>query len=81
LNGIVQRYRRDVKPGSINAIIIHQDDKDLININMERCAKFLHDQSDETNGLEIPDPSDIVDDLSTVKTWVAKITTRKNRAS
>lgn len=81
LNGIVKRYRRDVKPGSINGIIIDQDDKSIIAENMERCAKFLHDQSDETQGFEIPDPTDFIADLDVIKTWVAKITTRRKGAN
>lgn len=81
LNGIVKRYRRDVKPGSINGVVIDQDDKDLINENMERCAKFLHDQSDETQGFEIPEPSDFTDDLDVVKVWVTKIANRRKIAA
>jgi AAA domain-containing protein len=80
LNGIVIRYRRDVKPGNVNDIFINDDDKKLIADNMHTCAKYMHDPADETGGTETPTPDNIKDDLQIIKDWVTDIKQRAKTA-
>lgn len=80
LNGIVIRYRRDVKPGNVNGIFIKDADKQLIADNMHTCSKYMHDPADETGGTETPTPDNMKDDLQIIKDWVANIKQRAKAA-
>ncbi len=80
LNGIVIRYRRDVKPGNINDIFIDDADKQLIADNMHTCAKYMHDPAAEAGSTETPTPDNLKDHLQILKDWVADIKQRAKAA-
>lgn len=79
LNRTIVRYRRDIKPSSLNSVTIEQSDKDAIKNNMEKCAQYVHDLSDEAGATEPPDPDRLKTDLEEIIDWVKVLKDRLNQ--
>lgn len=78
-NRTVVRYRRDIKPASLQDVTIEDTDKSTIADSMEKCAQFVHDLSDEAGAVAIPEPDQLKKDLDELKDFVKSVQTRRKK--
>lgn len=80
-NRTIIRYRRDIKPSSLKDVIIEQADKDSVFLEMEKCAQYVHDLSDEAGPVETPEPNTLKADLEELKKWIVVVKDRRKVSS
>jgi len=76
-NRTVVRYRKDISPTLLMGVTIEVSDKNSISTNMSKCAQYVHDLSDETGSVEIPDPDRLKVDLEELRQFVKVVQNRR----
>jgi recombinational DNA repair ATPase RecF len=82
LGGIIERFRNNVQTQQIAQIAdITEEDCKTVENAMAKCSKWLigHDQAAAARA-DIPEPSELREDIEILDTWVKSIRRRRNKS-
>ncbi len=75
--GVVKRFSRNVETQKLRYVTVTEDDTSTVATNMTRCSNFAHDNPEEANDIETPDPAALKVDIATLTTWCSELKTRQ----
>lgn len=80
-NDAIQRFRDSVETNKLKGVRFEDDDFKVINENMAKCSKFLHDRAAGKGGVLIPEPIELETDLERIERFTTSIRKRNEETS
>ena len=83
---VILRFRKGVETQRLVGVIVDDDDYAQVNSGMTKCSNYAHDKA-LMGGVAIPDPDELLADITALETWRARIhkrgeeTTKKRKAA
>ncbi|WP_133648517.1 AAA family ATPase [Paraburkholderia flava] len=85
LREVILRFRKGVETQRLAGVVVDDDDYAQVNAGMTKCSNYAHDKA-LLGGVAIPDPDELLADITALETWRAHIqkrgeeTTKKRKA-
>lgn len=76
-NDVVKRYKRNIETNRLRDVKIEVADIQTIDDNMTHCSNFCHDQPAEANGVALPKPAQLLEDLEKLADWEKEVIQRR----
>ena len=75
LREVILRFRKGVETQRLVGVTVEDDDYAQLNAGMKKCSNYVHDKALQ-GGIAVPDPDELLADITTLETWRARIDKR-----
>lgn len=80
LREVVLRFRKGVETKRLAEVVVDDNDYTQVNAGMTKCSKYAHDKA-LLGGVSVPDPDELLADITTLETWRAQIEERSKETA
>ena len=80
LRKVVLRFRNGVETQRLSEVVVDDDDYAQVDAGMTKCSNYAHDKA-LIGGVAVPEPDELLADITALETWRAKIEKRSSDIS